>query len=151
VKWFNDDNGFGFIRRDDGGADVFVHFSAVQMAGKPHRRRTLLQDQRVTFEVELSEKGADISEIPYADGPATRPRSDFRAAYFATGALDALAVFCSAAFCVAAHTTAALDVSPVMTTRERRLGSLQTSSASTIAAWASSSFSRSGFTAVIIT
>jgi cold shock protein len=46
VKWFNDAKGFGFIEPEGGGADVFAHFSAVQMEGF----RTLKQGGRVTYE-----------------------------------------------------------------------------------------------------
>ena len=53
VKWFNDAKGFGFIEPDGGGADVFAHFSAVQMQGF----RTLKQGSRVSFEVVEGPKG----------------------------------------------------------------------------------------------
>jgi CspA family cold shock protein len=53
VKWFNDAKGFGFIEPDGGGADVFAHFSAVQMEGF----RTLKQGSRVTYEVVQGPKG----------------------------------------------------------------------------------------------
>ena len=53
VKWFNDAKGFGFIEPDGGGAEVFAHFSAVQMEGF----RTLKQGSRVTFEVVQGPKG----------------------------------------------------------------------------------------------
>jgi len=53
VKWFNDAKGFGFIQPEDGGDDVFAHFSAVQMDGF----RTLKQGSRVTFEVVQGPKG----------------------------------------------------------------------------------------------
>lgn len=53
VKWFNSTKGFGFIAPDDGGADVFVHVSAVQAAGL-----TELQDnQKVTYEIEEGRNG----------------------------------------------------------------------------------------------
>ena len=48
VKWFNAEKGFGFIANDEGGDDVFVHFSAIQSDGY----RTLDEGQKVTFEVE---------------------------------------------------------------------------------------------------
>ena len=48
VKWFNAEKGFGFIANDEGGDDVFVHFSAIQTDGY----RTLDEGQKVTFEVE---------------------------------------------------------------------------------------------------
>lgn len=53
VKWFNDAKGFGFIQPEGGGADVFAHFSAVQMDGF----RTLKQGSRVVFEVVQGPKG----------------------------------------------------------------------------------------------
>ena len=48
VKWFNPAKGFGFIQPDNGGADVFVHVSAVEAAGM----KTLNEGQRVSFEIE---------------------------------------------------------------------------------------------------
>ncbi len=52
VKWFNPTKGFGFIQPDTGGADVFVHISAVERAGLS----TLNENQKVSFEI-TSEKG----------------------------------------------------------------------------------------------
>ena len=52
VKWFNAEKGFGFIANDEGGDDVFVHFSAIQSDGY----RTLEEGQKVTFEVETDPK-----------------------------------------------------------------------------------------------
>ncbi len=48
VKWFNATKGFGFIQPDNGGADVFVHISAVERAGM----RTLADGQKISFEIE---------------------------------------------------------------------------------------------------
>lgn len=53
VKWFNDAKGFGFIEPDGGGADVFAHFSAVQMEGF----RTLKQGGPVSYELVQGPKG----------------------------------------------------------------------------------------------
>jgi CspA family cold shock protein len=53
VKWFNDAKGFGFIEPEGGGADVFAHFSAVQMDGF----RTLKQGGRVSYELVKGPKG----------------------------------------------------------------------------------------------
>ncbi len=53
VKWFDESKGFGFITRQDGGKDVFVHQSAIAGSGF----RTLAEGQQVTFEVEEGQKG----------------------------------------------------------------------------------------------
>lgn len=59
VKWFNDAKGFGFIAQDDGGADVFVHFSAVQGSGF----KTLTEGQKVSFDVQDGPKGPQASNV----------------------------------------------------------------------------------------
>lgn len=59
VKWFNDAKGFGFIEPEGGGADVFAHFSAVQMDGF----RTLKQGSRVTYELVKGPKGDMAQDI----------------------------------------------------------------------------------------
>ena len=53
VKFFNMDKGFGFIAPDNGGADTFVHISAVERAGFA----TLQQNQRVSYEMETDRRG----------------------------------------------------------------------------------------------
>ncbi|MBP6903141.1 MAG: cold-shock protein [Burkholderiaceae bacterium] len=53
VKWFNDAKGFGFIEPDEGGGDVFAHFSAIEMEGF----RTLKQGSKVEFELVQGPKG----------------------------------------------------------------------------------------------
>lgn len=59
VKWFNAEKGFGFIAVDGGGADVFVHFSAIDATGF----RTLEENQRVEFEVTQSPKGPQADRV----------------------------------------------------------------------------------------
>ena len=60
VKWFNSEKGFGFIAPDDGGADLFVHFSEIQGSGY----RSLEENQRVEFEVGQGQKGPHIGAHP---------------------------------------------------------------------------------------
>lgn len=62
VKWFNDSKGFGFITPDDGGADLFAHFSAINMNGF----KTLKEGQKVQFEVTQGAKGPQASNIQAA-------------------------------------------------------------------------------------
>jgi CspA family cold shock protein len=57
VKWFNATKGFGFIQPDDGGADVFVHISAVERAGM----RSLNEGDKVSFELERDRKTGKMS------------------------------------------------------------------------------------------
>ncbi|OQY55328.1 MAG: cold-shock protein [Candidatus Parabeggiatoa sp. nov. 2] len=59
VKWFNDRKGFGFIERDEGGADVFVHHSAIQSDGF----KTLAEGQKVTMEVTQGQKGPQAENV----------------------------------------------------------------------------------------
>ena len=59
VKWFNDAKGFGFITQDDGGADVFVHFSSVTADGF----KSLAEGQKVSYEVEQGPKGLQAANV----------------------------------------------------------------------------------------
>jgi cold shock protein len=59
VKWFNAEKGYGFIAQDDGGADVFVHFSAIQADGY----RSLDENQRVEFEVTQGQRGPQADKV----------------------------------------------------------------------------------------
>ena len=59
VKWFNADKGFGFIQQDGGGADVFVHFSAIQTNGF----KTLDEGARVEFNVVAGQKGPQAENV----------------------------------------------------------------------------------------
>ncbi|MCU1693150.1 MAG: cold-shock protein [Frankiales bacterium] len=59
VKWFNAEKGFGFIAVDGGGADVFVHYSAIQSDGY----RSLDEGQRVEFEITQGQKGPQADAV----------------------------------------------------------------------------------------
>ncbi len=59
VKWFNDSKGFGFITPDEGGEDLFAHFSAIVSSGF----KSLQENQRVSFEVTVGPKGKQASNI----------------------------------------------------------------------------------------
>lgn len=52
VKWFNGQKGYGFIQPEEGGADVFVHISAVERSGM----RTLVEGQKVSFDIEADRR-----------------------------------------------------------------------------------------------
>lgn len=63
VKWFNDAKGFGFIEPEEGGGDVFAHYSAIEMSGF----RTLRQGGRVSFELVNGPKGRMAQRIQPLD------------------------------------------------------------------------------------
>lgn len=59
VKWFNNAKGYGFLGRDDGGADVFVHYSAI--AGEGYK--SLQENDRVEFEIVTGQKGPQAADV----------------------------------------------------------------------------------------
>ena len=59
VKWFNAEKGFGFIAQEDGGPDVFVHYSAINATGY----RSLEENQRVEFDVTQGQKGPQAENV----------------------------------------------------------------------------------------
>ncbi len=59
VKWFNAEKGFGFIQQDDGGPDVFVHFSAITTQGY----KSLEENQRVEYTVTQGPKGPQAENV----------------------------------------------------------------------------------------
>jgi cold shock CspA family protein len=69
VKWFNPEKGFGFITRDNGEKDVFVHHSAIQTGGF----RTLNEGERVEFEVVQADKGPAADKVTRPDNPEGSP------------------------------------------------------------------------------
>lgn len=59
VKWFNNEKGYGFITPDEGGADLFAHFSSIETDGF----KTLADNQKVEFEVTQGDKGPQAAHI----------------------------------------------------------------------------------------
>ena len=61
VKWFNSEKGFGFIEPENGSKDVFVHFRQINSNG--YERATLIDGQKVTFEIGEGEKGPQAENV----------------------------------------------------------------------------------------
>jgi cold shock protein len=59
VKWFNDSKGYGFIAPDDGGKDLFVHFSSISGSGF----KTLVEGAKVTYEAREGQKGPEATDV----------------------------------------------------------------------------------------
>ncbi|WP_105104149.1 cold shock domain-containing protein CspD [Microbulbifer pacificus] len=68
VKWFNNAKGYGFILADEGGEDLFAHYSAIQMEGY----RTLKAGQQVNFDIIEGDKGYHAANISLATANASR-------------------------------------------------------------------------------
>ena len=73
VKWFNGEKGFGFIEQSDGGADVFVHFSAIQADGF----RNLNEGDEVEFDVEQGKKGLQAANVTVTHAAPAQSRSRY--------------------------------------------------------------------------
>jgi CspA family cold shock protein len=73
VKWFNNSKGYGFLGRDDGGPDVFAHYSSIHKDGY----KTLKEGQIVSYDIVKGEKGLQADNVtPMAANPDAQPRSD---------------------------------------------------------------------------
>jgi CspA family cold shock protein len=59
IKWFDEDKGYGFISRNDGGEDVFLHYSELDQSGF----KTISEDQAVEFDVEMGPKGPKATAV----------------------------------------------------------------------------------------
>jgi CspA family cold shock protein len=67
VKWFSNAKGYGFISPDEGGDDIFAHFSSIEMEGY----KSLKEGQRVQFDVSTGPKGLQASKICFADSASS--------------------------------------------------------------------------------
>ncbi len=64
VKWFNDEKGFGFVKPDSGGKDVFVHYNSIKGTSG---RKTLRENQKVSFEIVDGKKGPQAENVTAID------------------------------------------------------------------------------------
>jgi CspA family cold shock protein len=71
VKWFNGEKGFGFIEQSDGGADVFVHFSAISGDGF----RSLNEGDKVEYSVQQGQKGLQAANVTVTEAAPVQSRS----------------------------------------------------------------------------
>ena len=69
VKWFNAEKGYGFIARDDGQGDVFVHFSGIVRDSQATGHVNLAEGQRVMFTVEQGRKGPQAANVTVLTNP----------------------------------------------------------------------------------
>jgi CspA family cold shock protein len=71
VKWFNGEKGFGFIEQSDGGADVFVHFSAISGDGF----RSLNEGDKVEYSVQQGQKGLQAANVTVTESAPVQTKS----------------------------------------------------------------------------
>ena len=69
VKWFNENKGYGFILQEEGGRDIFVHYSEIKTEGF----RTLTEGETVEFDLLESDKGPQAKEVIRSNGSAGAP------------------------------------------------------------------------------
>jgi len=77
VKWFSNEKGFGFIEQDNGGPDVFCHFSAIGGGGY----RSLNEGDEVEFEVEQGQKGLQARDVVVTNAAPAQQRPQQRSRY----------------------------------------------------------------------
>lgn len=76
VKWFNNAKGYGFIVPENGGDDLFVHYSSIEMEGY----RTLKAGQEVSYDEQVGEKGSAAVRVRQKEGSASREAEPLAAA-----------------------------------------------------------------------
>jgi len=74
VKWFNNAKGFGFILPENGGDDLFAHYSSIEMEGY----KTLKAGQTVTYELSNTDKGGHAKEIRVVEGASTNATEEVK-------------------------------------------------------------------------
>ncbi len=106
VKWFNPEKGFGFITRENGEKDVFVHHSAIQGGGF----KTLNDGERVEFDVVQGQKGPAAENVTRLDAPAGGSEGGYGGGAVVAAAAAAAVVAATAAAAVAAAAATAAVV-----------------------------------------